>query len=63
MIYTPHQYYFGTEIKKNEMGGTCRKFEEREVHRGIWWRNLKERGHMEDIGVEGRIILKRIFKR
>jgi len=28
------------------------------VHRGIWRRNLRERGHMEDIGVDGRIILK-----
>jgi hypothetical protein len=32
--------------------------EEKFKRRGIfWWGNLKERGHFEDIGVDGRIIL------
>jgi hypothetical protein len=31
------------------------------VHAGIWWGNLREKGHWEDVGVGGRIILK--FKR
>ena len=33
-----------------------------EVHTVIWWRNLRERDHLEDLGVDGRIILKWIFK-
>jgi hypothetical protein len=34
-----------------------------EVHTGFCWGNLRERGHMEDLGVNGKIILNWIFKR
>jgi hypothetical protein len=30
---------------------------------GFWWGNLRERGHLEDPGVNGQIILRRIFKK
>jgi len=33
------------------------------VHTGFWWGNLRERDHLEGIGVGGRIILKCLFKR
>jgi hypothetical protein len=33
-----------------------------EVHAGFWWGDLRERGHLEEVGVDGRIILKWIFK-
>jgi hypothetical protein len=33
------------------------------VHRGFWWKNLRERNNLEDLGVNGRIILKCIFKK
>ena len=29
----------------------------------FWWGNLKERDHMEDSGVDGRIILRWIFSK
>jgi hypothetical protein len=32
-----------------------------ETHTGFWWGNLRERDHLEDIGVDGRMILKWIF--
>ena len=28
----------------------------------FWWRDLMERGYMKDLGVDGKIILKLIFK-
>ena len=32
-----------------------------EVCSGFWWGNLRERNHLEDSGIDGRIILKWIF--
>jgi hypothetical protein len=33
-----------------------------EVNTGFWWRNLWETDKLEDLGVDGSIILKWIFK-
>jgi len=33
------------------------------VHTGFWWGNLTERGHLEDRGVDGRLILRCIFRK
>jgi len=34
-----------------------------EVFTGFWWGNLRERDHLEDLGVDGRIILRWIFRK
>jgi len=40
------------------MGG-----ERREIHSGFWWGNLKERDHLEDLDIDGRIILTLVIKK
>jgi len=34
-----------------------------EVYSGFWWGNLRERGHLGDPGLDGRIILRWIFRK
>jgi hypothetical protein len=34
-----------------------------EEYTEVWWRNLRERDHLEDPGVDGRIILRWIFRK
>jgi hypothetical protein len=33
-----------------------------EVHRECWWGDMRKKNHFEVLGVDGRIILKCIFK-
>ena len=40
--------------------------EERPYHisyTGFWWGNVRKRDHLEDPGINGRIILRRIFRK
>jgi hypothetical protein len=39
------------------MGGACSAYGG-EVYTGFWWGNQKERDHMGDQGIDGRIILR-----
>jgi hypothetical protein len=34
-----------------------------ETSTGVWWGNLRERDHWRDPGVDGRIIIRRIFRK
>jgi hypothetical protein len=45
------------------MGRVCSVYGERsgEVYTGFWWRTLRERDHLEDPGIDERIILRWIF--
>jgi len=46
------------------MDGACSTYggEEMLLH-GFWWGNLRQRDHLEDRGVDERIILRWIFKK
>jgi len=41
--------------------GTWHVWERGEVYTGFWWRNLREIDHLEDPGIDGKIILWWIF--
>jgi hypothetical protein len=46
------------------MGGACSTYGgKREVYTGFWWGDLRERDHLGDPGIDGRIILKSIFEK
>jgi len=36
---------------------------ERRDYEGFWWENLGKRNHLEDPGVDGRIILRWIYRK
>jgi len=56
-------YCSGDKIVRNEMGGACSAYGGRgEAYTGFWWGNLRERDHLEDPVIDGRIILRRIFR-
>jgi hypothetical protein len=43
------------------MGNLCGTLEQGEVCTGCWFGNLRERDHSEDIGIDGKVILKWIL--
>ena len=56
--------FHGDQTKNIEMGGARWLISGAgEVHTGFCWVNLSERGHLEDLTVDGKIILKLTFKK
>jgi hypothetical protein len=52
-------------IKSRRMrrAGHVARMGRREACTGFWWENLRERDHWRDSGVDGRIILRQIFRK
>jgi hypothetical protein len=40
----------------------CHVWRTGQVHTGFWWVNLREEVYVEDVGIDGRLILKWIFE-
>jgi hypothetical protein len=57
------KYYSGNQIEKNEMSGACSTYGGEKVHTGFRWGDLREGDHLGDPDVDGRVILKWIFKK
>ena len=56
------QHCSGDKIEKNEMSGACSAYGERRGVYRVLVGNLRVRDHLEDPGVDGRIILRWIFR-
>jgi hypothetical protein len=50
-------------MEQNEMGRACSMYGRGVAHTGFWLGNLRESAHAEDPGVDGRIILRWIFRK
>ena len=48
----------GGQMKDDVMGGACGMYGGRRRVYTLWFGNLREADHLEDLGVDGRIILK-----
>jgi hypothetical protein len=51
----------GILFEMKEMGGAC--MGRGAVYTGLYWGNRKERDHLDDTGIDGRIILDWIFRK
>jgi hypothetical protein len=48
------KYYSVYQIKKNWMGGACNTYGGRaKVYKLFWWGDIRNREHLDDIGVVG----------
>ena len=63
MICTLHPIFSGDQIEKNEMGRVCSMYGEiRSLYRILMGKH-EGKNHLEDQGVDGRIILRCIFRK
>lgn len=53
----------GGQIKEDEMREMWHVWHRGEMHTGFWYRNLQERSHLQDLGIERNAILERVFKK
>jgi hypothetical protein len=62
-LYTFPNISRAIKSRRLTWAGHVARMGEREVHTGFWCENLREENHLEDLGVDGRIILKIIFEK
>jgi len=59
---TPHQKIWVIKTRKMRREGHVAYTGERIVSDSFWWGNLRERKYLDDVGLDGRIILNLVFR-
>ena len=62
-LYTPPNIVRFIKSRIKRWAGHVARLGRGEVYKEFWWGNLKERDLLEDTGVDGRIILRWIFRK
>ena len=62
-LYSSPNIFRVTKSRRMRRAGHVARMGEGDTYTGFWWGNLKEKDHLEDPGVDGRIILSWIFKK
>ena len=57
-----YDLYFSPNIMSMRWSGSVARMGRRDVHAGFWWGNLRERDHLENLDIDGSIILMWIFR-
>jgi hypothetical protein len=61
-LYSSPNIVWVIKYKKMRWVGHVARMGRGEVHTGFWWGKVRERDHLEDSGLEGRIILRWIIR-
>ena len=57
-LYCSSNIIWMIKSRRLRRAGNVARMRREEVHTGFWWENVREGGQLEDLGVEGWIILK-----
>ena len=58
MVFPRIIYYSDDQVKVDEIGRACGTYWGGEVRAVFWWGHVSGTGNLEDVGVDGGIILK-----
>jgi hypothetical protein len=61
-VYSSPNIIWVIKSRRMRWTGHVARIGKREVHTGVWWGDLREGDHLIDPDIDGRIILKWIFK-